>query len=266
MRVRLGCEVAIEIAEAMPVVALLEACEECRRDVEGESGILATPNLPSQGFRDLFGNRRRRFEAPAGRLTLLYDVVADVPEGEPDRPPAWRVARQELPPSVLGFLAGSRHCEVEGLRLEAVKMFGGAAGDAARVEAVCNHVTERVSPNESAAATEAAAHRAIALCRALNIPARYVRGFGGAGRTGFSVWIEAFCDGAWRSFDVAPGGAALGRIAVARGRDAADAPLFFAPGPFRLRGLKTWCYAQDAEREPAPGTRENSGTALRLVA
>jgi len=41
----------------------------------------------------------------------------------------------------------------------------------------------------------------------------------------FSAWFEAFLDGEWRTFDARHNTPRIGRILIARGRDATDAAI-----------------------------------------
>lgn len=72
-------------------------------------------------------------------------------------------------------------------------------------------------------------HLAVTLCRCMNIPARYCTGNLGdigvpknAAPMDFSAWFEVFLDGRWFTFDARHNGSRIGRIVIARGRDAAD--------------------------------------------
>ena len=86
------------------------------------------------------------------------------------------------------------------------------------------------------------------LCRCLNIPARYVNGHLGdigvpvVDPMDFSAWIEVFLDGSWWTFDPRNNMPRIGRIVVARGRDAADIPLINSFGPHVLKSFRVWTY------------------------
>ncbi|MGB5310701.1 MAG: transglutaminase family protein, partial [Polyangiales bacterium] len=84
-------------------------------------------------------------------------------------------------------------------------------------------------------------HLAIALCRCLNIPARYCTGY--LGEIGvpatdepmdFSAWFDVYLGGEWHTFDARNNTPRIGRILMARGRDAADVALLTNFGPSRL--------------------------------
>ena len=84
-------------------------------------------------------------------------------------------------------------------------------------------------------------HLAIALCRCLNIPARYCTGYLGdigvpasEDPMDFSAWFDVYLGGEWHTFDARNNAPRIGRILMARGRDAADVALLTAFGPSRL--------------------------------
>ena len=88
-------------------------------------------------------------------------------------------------------------------------------------------------------------HLAITLCRCMNIPARYVNGY--LGDIGvppdpipmdFSAWFEVYLGGAWYSFDARHNRRRIGRLPIARGRDACDVPMIHSFGPHILNTFR----------------------------
>jgi transglutaminase-like putative cysteine protease len=89
------------------------------------------------------------------------------------------------------------------------------------------------------------AHLAVTLCRCMSIPARYCTGYLGdigvppdPSPMDFSAWFEAYLGGRWYTFDARHNTPRIGRILVARGRDAADVALTTSFGPTTLAGFK----------------------------
>ena len=131
-----------------------------------------------------------------------------------------------------------------------------------RVQAICDFVNGHVEFGyEFARATRTAsetlaegrgvcrdyAHLAIALCRCMNIPARYCTGY--LGDVGlpppyppgdFAAYMEVFLDGQWWIFDPRNNIPRKSRVLIARGRDAADVPLTYTFGPNTLTGFDVW--------------------------
>jgi transglutaminase-like putative cysteine protease len=131
-----------------------------------------------------------------------------------------------------------------------------------RVQAICDYVHNHVAFGyQFAAATKSAhdvhadrhgvcrdfAHLAVTLCRCMNIPARYCTGY--LGDIGvppdntpmdFSAWFEVYLSGQWYTFDAGHNKPRIGRILMARGRDAADVPLSTSFGRTILTGFKVY--------------------------
>jgi transglutaminase-like putative cysteine protease len=168
----------------------------------------------------------------------------------------------ELPEDTLVYLLGSRYCETDRLMDLAWQQFAPTPLGWARVQAVCDFVHDRITFGyQHARATKSAyealteqkgvcrdfAHLAIAFCRCLNIPARYCTGYLGdigvppdPAPMDFSAWFEAFLGGRWYAFDARHNKPRIGRILMARGRDASDVALSNSFGPNKLSGFKVW--------------------------
>jgi transglutaminase-like putative cysteine protease len=169
------------------------------------------------------------------------------------------------------FLLGSRYCETDRLSQTAWDLFGMVAPGWPRVQAICDYVHRHIRFDyQQARSTRTAhdawlervgvcrdfAHLAIAFCRCMNIPTRYVNGYMGdigvpiTGPMDFSAWMEVFLEGRWHTFDPRNNRPRIGRIVVAYGRDAADVPLIHSFGPHILESFLVWTDPiADAERE-----------------
>jgi transglutaminase-like putative cysteine protease len=186
-------------------------------------------------------------------------------DGKTDRqvPRAREVPVQHLPDECLVYLLGSRYCETDRLSQTAWDMFGAVAPGWGRVQAICDFVHGHIqfdymqarstrtafeAYNERVGVCRDYAHLALTLCRCLNIPARYVNGHLGdigvpvVDPMDFSAWIEVFLEGEWHIFDPRNNTPRIGRIVIARGRDAADIPLINTFGPHVLKGFRVWTY------------------------
>ncbi len=150
----------------------------------------------------------------------------------------------DLPDECLVFLLGSRYCETDRLADVAWDLFGNSATGAERVQAICDYVHhhivfgyEHARPtktawdafNERAGVCRDFAHLAITFCRCMNIPARYCTGYLGDigvpppyGPMDFAAWFEAYIGGQWYTFDPRNNVPRIGRVLMARGRDATD--------------------------------------------
>ncbi|RUX51164.1 transglutaminase family protein [Mesorhizobium sp. M4A.F.Ca.ET.020.02.1.1] len=268
MLIRLGYEIAIECAGSTPIISLLDIHRDRQADIKRQTRVLTSPSVPTRVYHDRHGNSCRRFTAPAGGFRILYDAVIE-DSGEPDE--VNTLAREtpvaELPDDVLVYLLGSRYCETDHLSDLAWQRFGNLPPGWARAQAIVDYVHSRLSFGYGyARATRTAAqaheervgvcrdfaHLAIALCRAMNMPARYVNGYLGdigvpvdPAPMDFSAWLEVFLDGKWYTFDPRHNIPRIGRVVIARGRDATDVPLLHSFGQHQLKLFKVWTYEQE---------------------
>ncbi|MGE0734501.1 MAG: transglutaminase family protein [Alphaproteobacteria bacterium] len=263
MRIRLGCELSYEFLNPTPMIATLNVHPSRAADLERRDNLTTAPNVPLHTYRDAFGNDCTRLVAPPGKLVMRTDGIVRV-DGNTD-PVAFDAIQhqvQDLPDDTIQFLLGSRYCETDRLTEDAWRLFGNTPLGWARVQAVCDYVHGRLTFGyQHSRATRTAheayseklgvcrdyAHLAIALCRCLNIPARYCTGY--ISDIGlpppyepqdFAAWIEVYLGGQWHVFDPRNNAPRRGRVLIARGRDAADVPLTHTFGPNTLVGFKVW--------------------------
>lgn len=202
--------------------------------------IRCGPECPTEIATTSKGERVLRLEAAAGPFELGYSAVVEVERPEmPPTVPADRPGR--LPLNILTYTLPSRYCESDRFGPTAWELFGKTEDRAEQVRMICRWVDENVAylPGSTDGRTSAwdvwqtrkgvcrdYTHLAIALCRALSIPARYVGGYAvGLEPMNFHACFEAYLGGGWRVFDptdqIAPGLI----VAATRGRDAASAGL-----------------------------------------
>jgi transglutaminase-like putative cysteine protease len=174
-------------------------------------------------------------------------VIRDSGKPDPVALDAVQHPVEDLPDDVLPFLLGSRYCDTDKLSNTAWSLFGNTPPGWVRVQAIVDFVHNHIRFDyQKADDTRTAfdgytqregvcrdyAHLAIALCRCMNIPARYCTGY--LGDIGippvpypmdFSAWFEVFLSGRWYTFDARHNTPRIGRIVMARGRDATDCAL-----------------------------------------
>ena len=257
MLIRFGYDITVSCPQDTPMISMMSVRDERRDDLRTQGAIVTTPAVPISVYRDMFGNTCRRFVAPAGSFSLYSDSVIECSD-QPDQIKPWlrETPIAQLPDEVLIYLLGSRYCETDKLSQFAWDMFGHVLPGHTRVQAICDYVHTHIQFNyQNARATRTAhegwqertgvcrdfAHLAIALCRCMNIPTRYVNGY--LGDIGvpltpvmdFAAWMECYLDGGWHTFDPRNNRPRIGRIVVAYGRDAADVPLIHSFGPHALQ-------------------------------
>jgi transglutaminase-like putative cysteine protease len=263
MFIRVGYELNYLCPQPTPMILTLAIHHSRVSDVVRPDHLVVSPSVPVTAYRDSFGNWCSRIVAPQGPVRLSgQGVVRD--SGQPELPAPWAVQRPvpSLPDETLLFLLGSRYCETDLLSETAWKLFSGTPLGWARVQAVCDFVHRHLRFGyEHASATKTAfqvfnegtgvcrdfAHLAIAFCRCLNIPARYCTGYLGDigvppphGPMDFAGWFEAFLGDAWYTFDPRNNTPRIGRVLIARGRDAADVAISTTFGPNTLQGFQVW--------------------------
>jgi transglutaminase-like putative cysteine protease len=261
MRIRAGYKIAYDCPQPTPMLLVL-SIHPCRAaDLLEAQRIRFDPPIEARDYRDRFDNICTRVLAPAGRLTISSDVlVRDSGAPDPVVPDATQHAVQDLPDEAMVFLLGSRYCDTDRLSDTAWSLFGGSPPGWSRVQAICDYVHERITFGyEHARATRTAwdafverrgvcrdfAHLAVALCRCMNIPARYCTGYIGDfgvppvdSPMDFSAWFEAYLGGRWYSFDARHNTPRIGRILMARGRDATDVAIATTFGPCTLADFR----------------------------
>ena len=263
MQIRVGYELVYDCPQPTPMILTLNIHFTRVSDVVVPDHLITSPSIPVRAYRDGFGNWCSRIVAPQGQLRLSTDaVVNDSGETDVIAPFAQQHLVQELPEEALVFLLGSRYCDTDRLSQIAWDLFGQAPLGWGRVQAICDFVHQHITFGyEHARATRTAwdafnegvgvcrdyAHLAIAFCRCMNIPARYCTGYLSDigvpppyGPMDFSAWFDVYLGGQWYTFDARNNVPRIGRVLMARGRDAADAALSTTFGPNTLTGFKVW--------------------------
>jgi transglutaminase-like putative cysteine protease len=245
MQIRVGYELRYTFPHATAMILTLNVHHSRVSDLVRPDYLLTDPALPIRSYRDGFGNWCTRLVAPAGKLRIWCDAIVN-DSGAPDEVAPWadQHAPDALPEEVLVFLLGSRYCETDLLSELAWKLFSDGPTGWRRVQAICDFVHHHIrfgyefakptksalgAYNEGLGVCRDYAHLAITLCRCMNIPARYCTGYLGDigvpradSPMDFAGWFEAYLGGRWYTFDPRNNTPRIGRVLIARGRDAAD--------------------------------------------
>jgi transglutaminase-like putative cysteine protease len=252
MWLRARCELHFDIAIPTPFILMLRPRSNTQQWIAREAYQLQ-PSVQAYEFMDGYGNLCQRLVASPGPFSVQTTAEVMTAEAIDQAPGAPFIPVQELPEAVLGYLLPSRYCEAD--------RFGDLAGFITanrrpgydQVKAIQDWVRDRIQylPGSSTFPVSAAevnqrgsgvcrdlAHVAIALCRALTIPARLVVGYREAlVPMDLHAWFEAYVGGRWYSFDATQPELQGGYIAIGYGRDAADVAIYtqFGPAVFPLR-------------------------------
>ena len=273
MHIKIGFDIELAITPPVAFIYLLHVHPSRSGDLWAPEVVEVQPGLVVEEYLDAFDNRCGRVNAPAGVTQVRFrseSVVRD--HGLPDEVNwhAWQHDPTELPTSTLQFLLPSRYCEVDSELLQfAWNQFGQTPKGWSRVQAICDFVHKHIRFDYMAArATRTAVegfregtgvcrdytHLAITLCRCMNSPARYCTGY--LGDIGippvpypmdFSAWFEVYLGDRWYTFDARHNTPRIGRIVMARGRDAGDVPITMAFGQNTLARFEVTTYEVDAQ-------------------
>ena len=261
MKIHAGYEISYDCPQPTPMIVTLSVHPSRRQDLLTSDRLRLSPEIPTTEYEDLYGNICHVIRAPAGRITLSGDfVIKD--SGKPDEtgPEATLRPLETLPVETLVYLLGSRYCETDRLSEFAWSTFGTLPKGWPLVQAIVDYVHEHVTfgyPHANVARTaydtytegkgvcRDFAHLAVTLCRCMNIPARYCTGYLGdigvpadPAPMDFSAWFEAYIGDRWYTFDARHNQPRIGRILIARGRDATDVAITTSFGLHQLAGFK----------------------------
>ena len=262
MRIRIGYDIVFELPAPAPMLLMLSLHPSRFASLRGPESLTIEPFTPVTRYADSFGNNCGRMLAPGGEVRFRNDAVVE-DDGQPDRydPTARQHPVDELPTDVLQFLLSSRYCEVDMLTDTAWGLFSQTNDGCERVQAICDWVHSNVTfgyhfarPTMSAAdvyrerkgVCRDFTHLAITFCRCMNIPARYATGYLGeigvppAPPGDFSAWFEVYLGGKWWTRDARHNMRRIGRILMARGRDAVDVALTTSFGVTTLKKFDIW--------------------------
>lgn len=257
VKIRAGYDLAFQCDQETPMLLMLSVRPERQTDLITNHRIQLSDGIRSRDYLDAFGNVCTRLLAAPGVLEIRNDfVIADsgLPDEVDTHAEQWPIDR--LPDDVLVYLLGSRYCDTDKLCQFAWQQFGPVTGGWQRVKAICDYVHNQIEFGYHHARSDRTAsegheerrgvcrdfaHLAVTLCRCMNIPARYCTGYLGdigvprdPAPMDFSAWFEVFLDSRWFTFDARHNHPRIGRIVIARGRDAADVAISTSFGPTRL--------------------------------
>ena len=258
MKIRAGYEISYDCPQPTPMILTLSVHPSRISDLLTSNRMRIDPPVPANTYHDGFGNFCHVIRAPAGRLTVSADFLTQ-DNGAPDEvaPQAPQHSLEALPVEHLVYLLGSRYCETDRFTEIAWSRFGNVPKGWPLVQAICDYVHDRIRFGyQHASSTKTAwdahterrgvcrdfAHLAVTLCRCMNIPARYCTGYLGdigvppdPAPMDFSAWFEVYLGDRWYTFDARHNKPRIGRILMARGRDATDVTSF---SPCTLAGFK----------------------------
>jgi transglutaminase-like putative cysteine protease len=263
MKIRAGYEISYECPQPTPMILTLSVHPSRFPDLLTIDRLQLDPPIPANTYHDSFGNFCHVIRGPAGQVNMSTDfIVQDIGEPDAAAPEAVQHPLEELPVDVLIYLLGSRYCETDRLSNTAWSLFGQIPKGWPLVATICDYVHDRITFGyQHASSTKTAwdahsegrgvcrdfAHLAITLCRCMNIPARYCTGYLGdigvppdPSPMDFSAWFEVYLGDRWYTLDARHNKPRVGRILMARGRDATDVAIVTSFGPCTLTKFKVF--------------------------
>jgi transglutaminase-like putative cysteine protease len=284
MLISFGFDIALRLESQTTVLFLLRLHPSRVPDLITPERFEVEPKYDVIEYLDIYGNRCGRIHCKPGTIRFTNrGVIHDSGRLDPVAPHAQQHEVFKLPNEALLYLLPSRYCESDSeLANFAWEKFGTIQSAWARVQAICDFVHQHVAFDYGKARSDRTAletfrervgvcrdltHLAITLCRCVNLPARYVTGY--LGDIGvppapypmdFSAWMEVYLGGRWYAFDPRHNCRRIGRIVVARGRDACDVPLTISFAQHTLEGFSvlTEEISEDLAFQVSTGTAKDS--------
>jgi transglutaminase-like putative cysteine protease len=270
LTVRVGCDIHFECESSATAILLVNPRRDSDRRIRHENLDFGCASR-IEPFSDAEGNASHRVVLGTGLNKIRHDALVEV-SADPDRGEHFgeSPAVATLEPGLLRYLLPSRYCDSDKLFAFAAQKFGNIfeAGD--RVRAISDWIHNNIeyrfgSGRPDIAAAEVIqqgygvcrdfAHCMIALCRSLNIPARYITGhlpdighIDPGSPMDFHAYSEVYLGGRWHVFDARYNEPRIGRIKIAQGLDAVECAFATVYGPARLTNFEVWAYQVDPDQ------------------
>ncbi|MEO5961448.1 MAG: transglutaminase family protein [Opitutaceae bacterium] len=265
LTVRIGCSFKYEATQPVPLLLNLKPRRDPRQALHAEQLSFGV-NLPAEEFEDVHGNIVYRLILQPGRHEIRHDAIVAVPPEFDNQgfEPGTAVSPSDLPAEVLRYTLPSRYCDSDKLLNFAWQQFGAVEGGTAQVQAISDWLHANIEYRFGSGSPELSAwdvlqrgygvcrdfaHLTVALCRALNLPARYVTGhlpdigyIDPGSPMDFHAYSEVFLGGRWHTYDARFNVPRIGRVKVACGCDAVDAAFATAYGAAQLKDFQVWAY------------------------
>ncbi len=263
MEIKIGHEIVYQCSKPTPMILASHVHYSRAFNLVTPNQLVTTPEIPISFYHDIYGNMFSRLIAPSGQIRIFSDAIIN-DTGAPDIVSKTAIQHpiESLPDNVLLYLLGSRYCETDLLNDIAWDLFGETNTGWECVKSICDFVHNHIQFDYSKASSSKTAwsvyndkvgvcrdyaHLAISFCRCMNIPAKYCMGYLsdiGApppyGVMDFAAWIEVYLGNSWYIFDPRNNRPCIGRIPLAKGRDAMDVPISSSFGESEIKSFKVW--------------------------
>lgn len=252
MKIKVGCQLDYQSQYETPLILLVSLYAGLNQSILYEN-LTVSPYVPMTSYRDFYGNFCHRLIAPEGKFVVETNAIVETDANVEKNLEASFTLIQYLPDHTLIYLLPSRFCESDKLNSKALEIVGDIFIGYQMVEAIRQwvHTNIKYEYNHSTSTTSALdtleaqrgvcrdlSHLAIALCRSINIPARFVSGYlYQLDPMDLHAWFEAYLDDKWYTFDATQKVVTGGRVILAYGRDAADVATATYFGAIQLENM-----------------------------
>lgn len=252
MKLQVSCQINYRTQKNVPLVLMLRPKSSSEQLIVKEEYLL-NPDVPVSEYNDLYGNVCQRLISPIGDFSIKTSAIVETNDHIAVNFGAEFIPVENLPDSTLLYLLPSRYCESDKFLYMASEITQNLALGYPQVEAIRQWVSNNIiykygysSSSSSACDTNQTrigvcrdfSHLAIALCRAINIPARMVVGYLHELKPmDLHAWFEAYVGGSWYTFDATQTEPKGNRVVLAHGRDAADVALATQFGDMHLLSM-----------------------------
>ncbi|MGJ8655756.1 MAG: transglutaminase-like domain-containing protein [Akkermansiaceae bacterium] len=267
MNLKVSCDLAYQLNHPATFLFALKCLETGGQKITSES-LETNPQVEIEDFHIVSGMNRfsRLLTHNPGYLEISYTAEMSISHSIMDVNEIRFNPMSNLNPEGIPFLFPSRYCQSDIMRQQANDMFGHVEGPYAIASAVSDWIYENIayvsgSSGEMSSAVDTMngrqgvcrdfAHLGITLCRALNVPARYVTVYAyQLEPQDFHACFEVFIGGWWYIFDATRLAPLNGLVRIATGRDAADAAVCTIFGDPQLTKSQVQCELLDSNFEP----------------
>ena len=251
----IDCKLVYEVGGPAEFFFQIEAARIPEHTILSES-FEVSPSIavPREYLPPNSHNRSLRVHAQAGTTSIVYRARVVRRFEEPDHN-ARELSIAELPDEVMQYLLPTRYCESDVLSGMVQRTFGHLPQGYSRVEAIVSWIREHIfyQIGQSDVTTTARdvlanrvgvcrdfSHVGITMCRALNIPARFVVGYVEFEEPppDFHAIFEAYLGGKWVLFDPTGLAPVENVVRIASGPDAMDVAFATIYGPARMTDIQ----------------------------
>ena len=260
MKLKVACQLDYELKENAPLILMLRPQNGSEQKIIEENYLL-NPPISFSEYQDVYGNLCQRMIAPLGKLTIKTSSIVETQHHVEVNFKAGFVPVENLPNEAIIYMLPSRYCESDKLFSLAFEITRNLPLGYAQVDAIRQWVKTYIVYEYGRSSSSTSAfdtvqtktgvcrdftHLCLALCRALNIPARMVVGYlHDLKPMDLHAWFEAYVGNKWYTFDATQDFPKGNRVIIAYGRDANDVAFASQFGDMEL--LNMWVSMEEVK-------------------